>query len=277
MRKKVAFIGVGNMATAIIGGMISGGFDASDIILYDRHIEKMQPFAMRGAIVASSIEQAAILADCIMICVKPQGFGDVLPLLASCENAKEKLYITIAAGITTQAVSTAIGGASVVRALPNTPILIGRGVTAICRGDDISDQDFEFACSLFEPSSSVLKINENQMNKIICVTSSSPAYMFLIIKSMLDAAASQDLLKDSDNPDGLDEKTLINCICDTMVGSAYLMKEGTKTPDEQIKTVASKGGTTERAIAELIEYKLPEAFVSAMQKCTDRAEELGKK
>ena len=277
MRKKVAFIGVGNMATAIIGGMISGGFDASDIILYDRHIEKMQPFAMRGAIVASSIHQAANLAECIMICVKPQGFGEVLPLLATCEYAKEKLYITIAAGITTQAVSTAIGGASVVRALPNTPILIGRGVTAISRGDGISDQDFEFACSLFEPSSSIIKINENQMNKIICVASSSPAYMFLIIKSMLDAAASQGLLADGDNPDGLDEKTLINCICDTMIGSAYLMKEGTKTPDEQIKTVASKGGTTERAIAELIEYKLPEAFISAMQKCTDRAEELGKK
>ena len=100
--------------------------------------------------------------------------------------------------------------------------------------------------------------------------------MFLIIKAMLDGAVSQGLLKSESIPDGLDERTLINCICDTMIGSAFLMKEGIKTPDEQIKTVASKGGTTERAISELLEYKLPEAFASAMQKCTDRADELGK-
>ena len=277
MRKKVAFIGVGNMAGAVIGGMIAGGFMASDIIMYDRHAEKMQCFIDMGAYAATSINDAAERADCIMICVKPQSFGDVLPVLATVNNAKDKLYITIAAGITTKSVSDALGGASVVRALPNTPILVGKGVSAICRGDGVIDEDFEFSCSLFAPSSTILKIKEDQMNRIICVTSSSPAYMFLIIKSILDGAASQGLLRDENNPDGLDEKTLINCICDTMIGSAYLMKAGTKTPDEQIKTVASKGGTTERAIAELIEYKLPEAFSSAMQKCTDRADELGKR
>ena len=147
MRKKVAFIGVGNMATAVIGGMISGGFDASDIILFDRHIEKMQGFSEKGAIIASSVAEAAELSDCIMICVKPQGFGDVLPLLASSQNAKEKLYITIAAGISTAAVSDAVGGAPVVRALPNTPILIGKGVTAICCGNGVSSMDFDFVSS----------------------------------------------------------------------------------------------------------------------------------
>lgn len=264
------------MASAVIGGLMSAGFNMSDVILFDKHIEKMKPFADNGAIIASSIEDAAYMADCIMICVKPQGFGEVLPRLASVDNASKKLYITIAAGITTKAVSMAVGGAPVVRALPNTPILICKGVSAICRGEGVTDEDFEFSCSLFAPSSTVLKINEDQMNRIICVTSSSPAYMFLIIKAMLDGAAMQGLLKSNENPDGLDEKTLISCICDTMIGSAYLMKEGIKTPDEQIKTVASKGGTTERAIAELIEYKLPDAFASAMQKCTERADELGK-
>ena len=276
MRKKIAFIGVGNMASAIIGGMMSVGCNMSNVILCDRHIEKMKPFADKGAVIASSVEEAAYIADCVMICVKPQGFGDVLPRLASVKNASEKLYITIAAGITTKTVSDALGGAPVVRALPNTPILVGKGVSAICKAGNVTDEDFEFSCSLFAPSSSILKINEDQMNRIICVTSSSPAYMFLIIKAILDGASAQGLLKTDEYPDGLDEKTLIQCICDTMIGSAYLMKEGTKTPDEQIKTVASKGGTTERAISELLEYKLPEAFSSAMQKCTDRADELGK-
>ena len=276
MRTKIAFIGVGNMASAVIGGMMSAGYNMSDVILCDKHIEKMKPFADKGAIVASSLEDAANMADCVMLCVKPQGFCEVLPRLAVVDKASEKLYITIAAGITTRTISDALGGAPVVRALPNTPILIGKGVSAICKAGNVSNEDFDFACSLFAPSSSIIKINEDQMNRIICVTSSSPAYMFLIIKAMLDGAKGQCLLKSDEYPDGLDEKTLISCICDTMIGAAYLMKEGIKSPDEQIKTVASKGGTTERAIAELLEYKLPEAFSSAMQKCTDRADELGK-
>ena len=264
------------MASAVIGGMMSEGFKMSDVILFDRHIEKMKPFADNGAVVAPSIEEAASMADCIMICVKPQGFAEVLPQLASVKDSAKKLYISIAAGVTMRSVSESLGGAPVVRALPNTPILVGKGVTAICRANNVTDEDFDFSCNLFAPSGTILTIDESQMNRIICVTSSSPAYMFLIIKAMLDGAAAQGLLKSDEHPDGLDEKTLINCICDTMIGSAYLMKEGVKTPDEQIKTVASKGGTTERAIAELLEYKLPEAFSSAMKKCTDRANELGK-
>ena len=277
MRKKIAFIGVGNMASAIINGMASAGFDMSDVILFDRHIEKMQPFADKGAIIVSSVEAAVKMSDCVMICVKPQGFSDILPLIAGVDGAADRRYITIAAGITMESISDSLGGVSVVRALPNTPIMIGKGVSAICRNEGVSDADFDFVCSLFSPSSKVLKINEDQMNRIICVTSSSPAYIFLLIEAMLDGAISQGLVKNELCPEGLDENEIVEAICDTIIGSAELMKSGTKTPDEQIKTVASKGGTTERALAELREYRFSEAVVSAMKKCTERADELGRK
>jgi pyrroline-5-carboxylate reductase len=108
------------------------------------------------------------------------------------------------------------------------------------------------------------------MNRIISVTGSSPAYVFLMIKAMYDGAISQGLIDG-----GLTEKDLIDSICDTIIGAATLMKMGNKTPEEQIATVASKGGTTERAIAELLNYDFCAGIVSAMQKCTDRADELG--
>ena len=280
MRKKIAFIGVGNMATAIINGLISNknenSIDISDIVLFDKNHLQTEGFAEMGALTASSVEDAASKADCIMLCVKPQNFEEVLPSLAKVENASEKLYITIAAGIKTDAVSDAIGGAAVVRVLPNTPIFIGKGVSAICKNKYVTDSDFIFACGIFSLSSRVITIDENEMNRIISVTSSSPAYVFLLIKSMLDGAVSQGLLKSEGSLHGLEQKELIDCICDTIIGSAELMKSSVKTPDEQIKTVASKGGTTERALSVLADYEFSKAVVLAMEKCTERADELGK-
>jgi pyrroline-5-carboxylate reductase len=176
----------------------------------------------------------------------------------------------MAAGISSQNVSDAANGAAVVRVMPNTPMLIGKGVIAVCRNEKVSDSDFEYICDVFSSSGSVIKIDESEMNRIIAVTGSSPAYVFMMIKAMYEGAVAQGLLENR-----LSEKDLTNAICDTIIGAAELMKQGTKTPDEQISTVASKGGTTERAIAELESYHFCEAIISAMDKCTKRADELG--
>ena len=279
MRNKFAFIGVGNMANAIIGGIISAKdafISPSDIILFDRSAEKMAAFAKKGAVVASSLQDAVNMADCVLLCVKPQQFPDVLPLLSECENVKDKLFITIAAGIKTDDVSRAANGAAVVRVMPNTPMLVGKGVCALCRNDKVTDEDYTTAHKLFSASASVIDISENEMNRIICVTGSSPAYVFLMIKAIFDGAVAQGLLSE-DGSSGLSSKDLINSICDTIIGTAHLMKQKDLTPDEQIRNVASKGGTTEQALIELENYKFYEGIISAMQKCTERADELSNK
>ena len=277
MRKKIAFIGVGNMACAIINGITAcRKINMSDIVLYDKFSSKPAEYAERGAVVVNSEAEAAALADCVFLCVKPQNFPDVLPCLTGVENVEKKLFVTIAAGIPMQTVEDACNGAPVIRALPNTPILVGAGVTAICKTDKVNNEDLELVCDIFRSSSSVLLIDESQMNKIIGVTSSSPAYVFLFIKSMYEGALVQGLVKSEDNPDGIEPDVIINSICDMLIGAATLMKSTDKTPDEQIKTVASKGGTTEQALLELERYSFSEGIVSAMQKCTKRADELGK-
>ncbi len=269
------------MASAIIAGITSennpSAIPMSDIILYDKCLEKTAEYQRLGAGLASSVEQAVELSDCIFLCVKPQNFSEVLPSLDGVPNVESKLFVTIAAGISMQTVSDATRGACVVRVLPNTPIFVGKGVSAICSTENVSSDDLDFIRNIFASSGSVLFIDEAQMNRIIGVTSSSPAYVFAFIKAMLEGASDQGLVKSPENPDGIDERLILNSICDTIIGAAELMKASDIAPDEQISRVASKGGTTERALTELERYNFREGVVSAMKQCTKRADELGNK
>ena len=262
--RKLAFIGVGNMAGAIIGGMLrSGAVDHAHLYLSDACADKTAPYAEKGATVDSTPAVAAA-ADCIVLSVKPQNFPDILPLLATVPNIEKKLIITIAAGIRTETVRAALGGARVVRVLPNTPMLIGQGVSVICRAPDVPAEDFTYVSGMFEASGRVHVIDEDEMNRIISVTSSAPAYVFAFIDAILAGARAQ----------GLDDPALLSCICDMVIGSASLLREGGLSPEEQIKMVTSKGGTTERAMSVLRERDLCGIVLAAMQACTARAEEL---
>ncbi len=272
---KFAFIGVGNMAIAILQGALRQGvLSPSQIILNNRHPDRLENYRAQGMSIALTPGEAVDEADCVFLCVKPQNFPEVLSEINQVANLNRKLFVSVAAGITINTIAEALHGVSVVRAMPNTPMLIGNGVIALCRSQAVSDDDFAFIRTIFEACGKVILIQENEMNRIIAVTGSSPAYVFLLIKSMYEGAVQQGLLAD-EGGNGLTEKQLLDAICDTIIGSAELMKNGSKTPQEQIATVCSKGGTTERAIAELLHYDFDKAIISAMQKCTDRAEELG--
>ncbi len=265
--RTMAFIGVGNMAGAIINGMLrSGALDHAHLVLADRFPDKCTSYVEAGARLANSVAEAAAAADCVVLSVKPQNFSEILPELATVPGITEKLIITIAAGITSDTVRAALGGAPVVRVLPNTPMLIGQGVSVICRAADVTSADFDFVCSVFEASGRVHIIDETEMNRIISVTSSSPAYVFAFISAILEGAKAQ----------GLSEDGLRDCICDMVIGSAALLKDSDLTPEEQIRVVTSKGGTTERAMAVLTERNMSGMIRDAMQACTARADELSR-
>ncbi len=265
--RKIAFIGVGNMAGAIIGGLLrSGAVDHAHLILSDRLPEKCAAYVDKGAVMVASPAEAAALADCVVLSVKPQNFCEILPELAEVAGIENKLIVTIAAGISVETVKTALRGAPVVRVMPNTPMLIGMGVSVICRADDVSPEDFAFVQAIFEASGSVTVIDEAEMNRIISVTGSSPAYVFAFINAICEGAKAQ----------GLDGDALLGSICDVVIGSAALLKSGSLTPEEQIKVVTSKGGTTERAMNVLSQRDMTAMVVDAMKACTARAEEMGR-
>ncbi len=267
MTYKLAVIGVGNMAKAVISGIQKNSSNVSEIRLYDKNTSQydtLESGACPYVLCENSIS-AVEGADCVLLSVKPQNFPELLTELNSCQNFADKLYITIAAGISVNTVSKALGNARTVRVLPNLPMTIGMGVSVICKNPNISAEDFDFVCSLFNCSGSTLLIEESEMNRIIGVTSSSPAYVFKFIDAIYNGAIKQ----------GIKDDGLLEAICDMFIGSATLLKQSSEAPHELISRVASKGGTTEQALNVLDSSNIEGIIASAMKACTLRADELG--
>ena len=266
---KLSVIGVGNMAKAIIGGVVNSNDNVFEITLFDKNeaqYEDIRKLSFKFSY-ANDIASAIESADMVLLAVKPQTYDKVLSEIALCRDYDKKTYISIAAGITVDEVSVKLGGADVVRVLPNLPMVIGKGVSLVCKNDKVENKIFDCVTSLFALSGSVKIIDEKEMNRLISVTSSSPAYVFEFVDSIYKGAIAQ----------GLDGEGLIPVICDVIIGSAMLLKGSSDTPSQLISKVASKGGTTEQAIKTLKESNFDGIIEKAMVACTVRADELGEK
>ena len=267
-KNTLAVIGVGNMAKSIISGIISADVSVSKIILFDKNSDQYTDFNSLNTeiTVANSISEAVLESDYVLLSVKPQNYPEVLNEISKLEGCESKKYISIGAGITSNSVSDALNGACVVRVLPNLPMLIGKGTSVICDSNNIDRNVFDFVCSVFQSSGSILIIDEAEMNRIIGVTSSSPAYVFKFINAIYKGALTQ----------GITDNGLLSAICDMVIGSALLLKQSEDTPEALISKVASKGGTTEQALKKLDEAAFDTIIENAMIACTARADELGK-
>ena len=265
----LAVIGVGNMAKAILAGIAASDLPIDRVAVYDKYEEQYQTLPKSSHFeytYATDVREAANLADVVLLSVKPQNYAEVLSEIASLEDAEKKLYISIGAGITVAQVTDALRGAKTVRVLPNVPILIGMGTALVCRNDNVPKEEFDLVCDIFNAAGSTVVIEESDMNRMIGVTSSSPAYVFRFIRAMYEGALAQGLT---------DDGTLLATICDMVSASAQMLKQTNDTPDALIAKVASKGGTTERALLAMTEGHFDEVIAKAMLDCTLRANELG--
>lgn len=268
MDRKLAVIGVGNMAKAIIAGITSAELSVSEFLLFDKSPEALEALPKNDRFCyPSSISKAVSDADCVLLSVKPQNYPEVLSEIRASQGYKNKLYISIAAGITAKSVSDSLDGATVIRVLPNLPMTVGKGVSAICKNPDADAESFSFVNDVFSSAGSTIIIDEEEMNRIIGVTSSSPAYVFKFIDAICKGAERQ----------GLEGDTLVDTVCDMLIGSAMLLKSTRESPSLLISRVASKGGTTEQAIKVLNDKDFDNIIAEAMIACTKRADELGGK
>ncbi len=260
--KKYAFLGAGNMAFAIIGGMKN-----ADVTVYDKFPSQYDKFEGRVK-TASSAVSAVESCDRIFLSVKPQNFKELLAEIKdSGVSLENKLFVTIAAGVSTESVCNGLGKrVPVVRAMPNTPLLIGHGVTALSRNTEVSESDFDDIFDMFSNIGYTFKLPENKMNEVIAATSSAPAYIYHIIESIADEA----------NAEGLEGDNILTAVCEMVKGAAEMVIKTDKTPKELIKMVTSPNGTTERAMKVLYEKDIHGTFSEAMKACTLRAEELSK-
>ena len=263
--KVLGFIGAGNMNGAILRGVLGQGLVTPDRVwLSNRHPEKLEPFAAEGVHTTTDNTQVAAQADLIVLGVKPQMFPDVLPELAGLTAGK--CVVSIAAGISSEALRRALPGALVVRAMPNTPLMVGVGATAVARAENVPAELFQTVLDLFSAAGAVAVIEEGQMDDIINVNGSSPAWFFRMADVMVRRAVSV----------GIDAQTALTLTAKTMEGSARLLLESGKTPEELCRQVCSPGGTTLASLSAFEDRDFDGLMLDAMDRCTRRSKELGK-
>jgi len=264
---KIGFVGFGNMAGAIAGGILaSGKIPCTEVCVYDHGERGRAKAAEKGFTLLSSCAQVADQAEYIFLCVKPQNFPEILPQLATA-NLAGKIIVSIAAGITTATIKSVLGkGQIVVRTMPNTPLLVGCGTTVISADPRMGDTELTFVKEIFESVGTVYELPEDKINETVSLNGSTPAFIYLLADT-----AAQNAVKY-----GIAYETALAMFCDTLKGSAEMMLKTGKTPQELITMVSSKGGTTVAALDRYQELGLAPVFAAGLDRCIERAYEMGK-
>ena len=202
--------------------------------------------------------------DVIFLAVKPQNFPEIYELLKPYLN-KDILFVSIAAGITFQNMRDNLGAdKKIIRVMPNTPMLLGAGASAMCRTENVSDDEYNTIKEILSTCGIVVDVREDDINAVIAVSGSSPAYIYLIAKCISDYGVSK----------GLTKETSLKLFAQTLIGSAKMLTETGYNEDELTEMVSSKGGTTVAATTVLKETEFFPLLNKAMDACVKRAKEL---
>ena len=262
---RLGFIGAGNMATAILDGVVAKGlFPSEHIVISNPRVEKLEHPKSLGTHVTCDNVQVAKEADIIILAVKPQMFESVLEGLR--EHCTGKCIVSIAAGISSDWIRARVSGALVVRVMPNTPLQLGLGATAVAQADEVPEALFQTVCSIFASAGVVSVIPESQMDDVIPVSGSSPAFFFRMAEVMVRWAVEQ----------GMNEQTALELTATAMKGSAEMLLRSGRAAGELTRQVCSPGGTTLAALTAFDDRDFDGLLNDAMTRCTRRSKELGK-
>ncbi|MBR1599199.1 MAG: pyrroline-5-carboxylate reductase [Lachnospiraceae bacterium] len=260
---KLGFIGCGNMASAMIKGIIGNGIIPGDqIIGYDVLEESAKRAAKEfGIRIASDNNKLAEESDIIVLAVKPQYYEGVISEIK--DTVKDgQIIVTIAPGKTLSWLSEQFGKkVKLVRTMPNTPALVGEGITAACCNDHVTEEELDRVVSILKGFGKCQIVSENLMDVVVSVSSSSPAYVFMFIEAMADAAVA----------DGMPRAQAYEFAAQAVLGSAKMVLETGKHPGELKDMVCSPAGTTIEAVRVLEEKGMRSAVFEAMKACTRKA------
>ncbi|MDN5566436.1 MAG: pyrroline-5-carboxylate reductase [Psychrobacter sp.] len=266
--KKISFIGGGNMAQALISGLIGCGTDPKMITISAPSAETRKQYARQNMnTVDASIDpkSAVIDADVVVLAVKPQMMQQVVSEFA--DALDKQLVISVAAGLSTELLSEMLGGYSnIVRAMPNTPSKIQMGATGLYATDNISNEQKQLATAVMQASGLVMWVDdEEQMHAVTAVAGSAPAYIFYFIESMVDGAIAL----------GLDQEQASALAMQTVLGAATMAIGSEDSPSELRRKVTSHKGATQAAIESMQANEVGRQISEAMQACYDRSKALG--
>ncbi len=263
---RITFLGGGNMANAMIGGLVKTGFSASDIAVIELGAQGRAKLRLAyGVRCYEAVSAVALDCDALMLSVKPQQMREACtPLL---KYLKQQLVISIAAGLRLTDVSRWLGGyGKIVRAMPNTPALVGAGITGLCALPAVSMAERLGAERILQAVGSTLWIaDEYHMDAVTAISGSGPAYVFLFIEALQQAASEL----------GLSPAQARQLSIDTVLGAAKLAAQSDETACVLRERVTSKGGTTEAALRTMAERGVKEGFIAGVLAANIRGRELG--
>ncbi|MBQ8349176.1 MAG: pyrroline-5-carboxylate reductase [Ruminococcus sp.] len=263
----IGFIGAGNMGTAIMKG-IAGSSVAEKTALYAYDPDKTKVEMLSESGVAFCESESDLVKKCkyVFLAVKPQIIETVLEAAAPAASG-QNVFISIAAGITDEFIAKkTLPNAKVILVMPNTPLLVGEGASALSRNENVSDEEFEFILNIFKICGKAAVVSKDKMKEIIAINGSSPAFIYLFAKGFIDYAESV----------GIDPDAASELFSQSLIGSAKMITDSGYSIDELIKMVSSPGGTTLAGLDRLYEGNLTDVVKNCCESCTKRAYELSK-
>jgi len=264
---RIAFLGGGNMAGALIGGLIAKGTDPRVISVIEMSLAAREKLGARYPIHVSTAPDAEMQhADVLVLAVKPQDMKRALAAISG--FSKEKLVVSVAAGITLKSLTRWLDGhRKIVRCMPNTPALIGAGITGLFASPEVGKNERQQAETILRAVGDVVWMPEERLlDPVTAVSASGPAYVFWFIEQL---AASAEKL-------GIPKDAALKLAKQTVLGAAQLASQSPESPETLRKNVTSKGGTTEAALKVFDEAKLAEHFARAVAAASKRGEEMGR-
>lgn len=265
---RIAVIGGGKIGEALLAGLLESGYATKDLVVAEQVPVRAEEIARDFGVRVTTVADAAEGADVIVVAVKPSDVDAVLADLGSVDldSEREQLIVSLAAGIPTGRFEPKLpAGFPVIRAMPNTPMLVGEGMTAIAPGRYVKESHLVLVREILASVGKVVTVSEAQMDAVTAVSGSGPAYLFLVVEAMIDGAVGL----------GLTRRTATDLVVQTMIGSAAMLDRSDDTPQDLRAAVTSPAGTTAAALRELERGGLRSAFIEAMHAARDRSIQQG--
>lgn len=270
-RPSLAILGAGSMGGAILHGLVDAGMTAGGVTVTNRSPEKADALADLPGVTSIALDRepdanarAAAAADVVMVGVKPAMVPDLLGEIGA-HLRPGTVVVSLAAGVTIATFERILGpGIPVVRSMPNTPAIVGRAVTGVSAGSEAEPEHIALVRALFGTVGDVVVVPEEQIDALSTISGSGPAYVFLLVESMVAAARHQ----------GFDDDTAHSLVQQTFAGAIALLEASGEDPAELRRKVTSPRGTTEQAIAVMADADLPAIFSRATDAALARAKEL---
>ncbi len=259
-----AIIGAGAMGEALLAGLLRDGRPAAEVLVGEKRAERAVELTERYGVEVVDNLTAVSRAETVALVVKP---GDVLSVLAevAAELRPGQLLVSLAAGTTTAAIEEVVPeGVAVVRVMPNTPALVGRGMAALSPGRHCTDEQLAEVEALLAGTGAVVRVPESQQDAVTAISGSGPAYVFLVVEALVEAGVHL----------GLPRETATTLAVQTLAGSAELLRSTGTHPSLLREQVTSPGGTTAAGLRQLDERGVRAAFLAAAEAARDRSRAL---